>query len=197
MTGQIIAVLTVGFLGLIYFLYPRIEEKYFKRPKLILEIKPNEGITSSQTNLGATTKNRTDGVPVFPNEIWYLYEFEWRFNLILRNNSEVNAYDIKLLQNKNQPTMDFKEQINFDKALLAHQEITLPFRANTVVEIQGKDREEHFSNTPKAFQDLMISFEYKNPNDRIFHSRYYFNTNKISFDRISKVLLNEYWVAQE
>jgi len=37
------------------------------------------------------------------------------------------------LQYKNQPTMDFKEHINFDKALLAHQEITLLFRVTTPV----------------------------------------------------------------
>jgi len=48
--------------------------------------------------------------------MWYHYKFEWRFDLILRNNSEINAYEVKLKQNKSKPQIQFRGEINLQKA---------------------------------------------------------------------------------
>ena len=50
-------------LGITYFVGPKVYNYFYKRPKLIVEIEPNKGITSSQTFLSFSTKNPT-GVPV-------------------------------------------------------------------------------------------------------------------------------------
>lgn len=177
--------------GLIYFIYPRYE-MYFKiRPKLVVEIEPTTGITKTQDFIGYSTKNKpiSDG----PDEMWYLYKFEWRFVLIVRNNSEVNAYEVKLLQHQSKPQIEFDNDINMQKALKSHEEIKLPFRVHKYVEFQGKDREENFRKVPDILTDLMIVFQYKNPKGNTFQSRYYFNTDKTQYEKIPKKELENYW----
>jgi len=177
--------------GLAYFLYPRYESRFKERPKLVVEIEPNSGITKTQDFIGYSSKNKpiSDG----PDEMWYVYKFEWRFELIVRNNSEINAYEVKLLQHQTKPQIQFNGEINMQKALKAHEEIKLPFRVHKYVECQGKDREEHFRKTPEFLKDLMIVFDYKNPKEMSFRSRYYFNTDKTDFNKIPKEELKKYW----
>ena len=98
-------------LGIVYFAIPRIYKYYFKRPKLIVEIEPNKGLTSSQTFIRFSSKNPV-GVPVNTPEGISIYEFEWKFDLIVRNNSEVNAFKIKMCQHKNSNYLTFKKSIN-------------------------------------------------------------------------------------
>ena len=44
-------------LAFLYFIYPRLENYFRKRPKLVVEIKPNEGISSRQNLKGYSSKN--------------------------------------------------------------------------------------------------------------------------------------------
>lgn len=178
-------------LGILYFAYPRLENYYKLRPNLIIEIEPNMGITRSQTPLKISSKN-TPG-PTDIGDIWRVYKFEWNFDLTVRNNSEINAYSIKLLQHKNQQHIEFREKINFNKALRSQEEIILPFKVTTIKDVQGKDLDKVFKNRPESFDDLMILFEYKNPKDRKFYSRYYFNTDSVSFERMKESELQKYW----
>ena len=168
--------------GLVYFLFPRIEN-YYKRPLLIIELEPNDGITKIQTPLGLSSKNQNKQTND-PDEFLYNYEFEWKFNLIIRNNSENNAYDIKTLQKNNMPKIEFQKKINFQKALKAHEELNLPFKIVTIVEVLGKDREEIFDNDPNIFKDLSISLEYKNYKKNIFFSTFNFNDSSTSHKKI-------------
>lgn len=177
--------------GLIYFLYPRYEKNFKERPKLVVEIEPNSGITKTQNFIGYSSKNKP--ISDDRDEMWYIYEFEWRFELILRNNSEINAYEVKLLQHQTKPQIQFNGKINMQKALKAHGEIILPFRVHKYVECQGKDREEHFRKTPEFLKNLMIVFVYKNPKGTNFQSRYHFNTDKTEFNKIPKDELKKYW----
>lgn len=177
--------------GLIYFLYPRIENYFVTRPKLIIEIEENQGITSRQNLLRYSSKNPP--ISEGPDEMWYVYEFEWLFNLIVRNNSEINAYEIKLMQKNGAPNVVFQREINFQKALKSHEEIELPFKISTIVECQGKDRENIFGSQPDVFKNLMVLLEYKNPKGRNFHSAYSFNTNKTDLKRRQSYELQYNW----
>ena len=169
-------------LAFLYFIYPRLENYFRKRPKLVVEIKPNEGISSRQNLKGYSSKNPS--ISEGPEEMWYIYEFESLFNLIIRNNSEINAYDIKMLQKNNAPKIEFQKAINFQKAMKAHEEIELPFKISTIIECQGKEREFLFNNQAEMFKTLNILLEYKNPQNREFYSIFSFNDEKTSFSRI-------------
>ena len=168
--------------GIVYFLYPRIEN-YYKRPLLVVEIEPKDGITKTQSPLGLSSKNLNKETNN-PDELLYVYEFEWRFNSIVRNNSENNAYDIKILQKNDMPKIGFQEKINFQKALKAHDELNLPVKIVSIVEVLGKDREEIFENDPKIFKDLSISLEYKNDKKNIFFSTFNFNDKSNNYKKI-------------
>lgn len=178
-------------LGAAYFVYPRVENYFIIRPKLIIEIESNKGITSRQKFLGYSNKNPP--ISEGPDEMWYIYEFDWLFNLIVRNNSEINAYEIKLLQRNIAPKIEFDRDINFNKALKSHEEIELPFKISTRIECQGKDRENFFGSKPDVFKDLIILLEYKNPKGRNFYSSYKFNINKTDLKRIQSYQVKYYW----
>jgi hypothetical protein len=178
-------------LGIVYFAIPRIYKYYFKRPKLIVEIEPNKGLTSSQTFIRFSSKNPV-GVPVNTPEGISIYEFEWKFDLIVRNNSEVNAFKIKMCQHKNSNYLTFKKSINPNKALKAHESEIIPFIFSKVVETKQKDRASHFPKVPNEFKDLMLHLEYENEFGTKFYSRYYFNTNETKFNKVSKSEL-KFW----
>jgi len=185
-----VGILIIGFIAL---MYPRIEKIYLQRPYLVAEIKPNVGITKTQTPIGLSSKNNPGPIDSGDEKVWRIYEFEWRFDLVIRNNSEVNAYHIVPLQHTNKTKVQFEKIINSNKALLAQKEVVLPFRITNIVECQEKDRKSHFGNMPKTLADFMIVFEYQNPLTTKFYSRYYLNTNKTTFQRIKRKELNKYW----
>ncbi|MEX0287717.1 MAG: hypothetical protein AB3N14_01265 [Flavobacteriaceae bacterium] len=172
---------------------PRLERYYKHRPKLIVELQKSNGITSTQTPMGLSSKNKGPVIQVGNPEIWRIYKFEWNFNLIVRNNSEHNAYEVQLLQHNTRPQIRFRENISLNKALREQEEITLPFSIHKITECQDKDRERIFSSKPEFFDDLMIVFNYKNPSGRSFQSRYYFNDDKTTYDRIPLKELTQYW----
>jgi len=45
--------------GIIYFIYPRYESYFKVRPKLVVELEPNTGITKTQDMLGYSKKKQT------------------------------------------------------------------------------------------------------------------------------------------
>lgn len=179
--------------GAIYFLYPRYEQFYRFRPNLVVELEPNKGITKNQTYMGPTTKNEGPIIEAGDPNTWFLYKFEWHFDLVVRNNSEYNAYNTRLLQHNTRPQIQFRGKINFQKALRSQEEIVLPFTIHSYEECQAKDREKIFASDPEFLNDLMIVFDYSNPKGRHFQSRYYFNTNRTDFKRIPRSELNKHW----
>ncbi|WP_339725528.1 hypothetical protein [Maribacter stanieri] len=188
--GAIIAIVAL-ILGLAYFALPKIYRYFYKRPRLVVEIEPNKGLTSSQRFIRYSSKNPV-GIPVNTPEGISIYEFEWKFDLTVRNNSEVNAFNIKMCQRKKSNYLNFKKNINPNKALKAHEEETIPFIFSKVVETKHKDRESHFPKRPSEFKDLMLLLEYENEFGRKFYSRYYFNTDKTEYKKTPKTEL-KYW----
>lgn len=179
-----------GVANLIQWYIPRNEEKNI-RPNLQIEILTDSETYGIQKPLGISEKNET--ISKGPDEDWYRYYYEWYFDLILRNNSDYNAFELKLLQHKDQKEVHFRRQINEQIALKAHENLTLPFVVKSRVEIQGKDREGIFSSRPKHLENQMLLFKYKNKYGKELYSRYYFNPNLMKVDKISEQELKEYW----
>jgi hypothetical protein len=188
--GVIIA-LAALILGIVSFAFPKIYRHFYKRPKLVIEIEPNKGITHFQKHIRYSSKN-PEGIPVNTPEGISIYEFEWKFDLTVRNNSEVNAFNIKMCQRKKSNYLTFKKNINPNKALKAHELETIPFIFSKVVESKHKDRKSHFTKTPSEFKNLMLLLEYENEFGQKFYSRYYFNTDKTEFKKTPKSEL-ELW----
>lgn len=180
-----------GLLAFLYFIYPRLENYFKKRPKLIVEIKENQGITSRQNFIGLSNKNPR--ISEGPDEMWYIYEFEWLFNLIIRNNSEINAYEIILFQKNDAPKIEFQKNINIQKAMKAHEEIELPFKISTRIECQGKDRERIFENQADIFKILSVMLTYKNPQNRNFFTTFFFDNRKNDFRKLQSYEIKYYW----
>jgi len=195
-TTTILAIISIsvaiifGVAKFIQWYIPRKEEKNI-RPNLQIEILTDSETYGVQTPLGMSEKSGT--VSKGPDEDWYWYDYEWYFDLILRNNSDYNAFEIKLLQHKDQKKVHFREQINKKIALKAHANLTLPFVVKSRVEIQGKDRERTFGSRPKHLENQMLLFKFKNKYGKEFYSRYYFNPDLTKVDKISEQELKKYW----
>src|SRR5690606_31827627 len=101
--GIIVSIISL-FLGISYFIFPRFYDRFYKRPKLTMEIEPAQGITAFQKFIAYSSENDPD-LPVNRPDAIATYHFEWNFNIIVRNNSEVNAYNVKLLQHRNHPKL--------------------------------------------------------------------------------------------
>lgn len=189
------AIVVVGIIGLIlglgYFLYPRILNYYFKRPKIVLELNENIGITRSSSHLGYSTLNDRS-LPVNRPEAISIYELEWKFNLTVRNNSEVNGFNLRLMQHKNLMNLNFKSKINPNKALKAHEEIVIPLVFSKTIQCMHKDLNQHYTVRPSDFTDLMLLMEYSNEHGKKFYSRYYFNDDVSKLVFISKKEL-QFW----
>lgn len=167
-------------------------EKKFIRPDLQIEILTDSETYGIQTPMGMSP--RSGKISNGPDDDWYFYKYEWFFDLILRNNSDYNAFEIKLLQHKNQPKVHFRKRINEKIALKAHDNLILPFVVRSKVEIQGKDMERIFSKRPKHLENQMLLFKYKNRHGKEFTSRYYFNPDEMKAENISEQEIDIYWV---
>lgn len=188
--SDIIAV--IGIIVTIFMFSYNVWSTYYKhKPKLVVEIEKAKGITKTQNYMGLSSKNH--GTPDVPDEMWYNYRFDWNFELIVRNNSEFNAYKVRLLQHKDKPKIKFNGKINMQKSLIAHDEINLPFQIHEYVECQGKNRKHYFEKDPDFFNNLSIVFEYQNSKGIKSQSRYYFNTDITEFKKIKSSDLKKNW----
>lgn len=157
----------------------------------MIELHPNRGITSSQRHLGYSEKNDFTQAVNIPDAI-SIYKFEWKFDLTIINNSEINAFNTVLLQHTNLQNLVFNKNINSNRALKAHEDETLPFVFSKIVETAHKVREKHFTKRPAEFKNLMLLLEYENQYGRKFYSRYYFNTDKTELTKIN-ASERKYW----
>lgn len=190
MTGYIISsLILLG--GLIYFLYPRYEAHFIRRPKLVVELASKKGITRSSHFIDYCSE--TDrSQPVNRPGVIKIYELNWNFDLTIRNNSEINAFNVKMLQHNNLMNLTFKKEINPQKSLQSHQEEIIPFQFIKIVKSTNEEFESHYIKKPSDFKDLMLMLEYENQSGKKFYSRYFFNTNSSEFSSIKKSEL-KYW----
>ena len=182
MTGNLIGIFTI-IVTILIAVIPLIWNKYVRRPELVIEIEKNKGITSTREYLFSV--NNTLG-PLTVKEHIGAYKLEWKFNLLVRNNSENNAYSIQMYQYKDQSFLKFSSVINPNKALLAHEEENFPFTFSKIERIKAPDLASSELSKPKEFKNLMLLLKYKNQHGKVFYTKYYFNTDKNVSDKVSK-----------
>ena len=171
----------------------KIYERYFiSRPKLHVKFQKDPGITTSKLSLGVTPRNG----PVLTagsNLTWHLYRLTWNYELMVTNNSEVNAYSVKLLQHTNAPQIKFKNNFDQNIPFKSHEQIVLPFSIIIEEELRSIDADNKIKSKPEIFKDLMILIDYQNPKETHFQSRYFFNTDKTSYRKIARKEIEKFW----
>jgi len=176
----------VGFLiliaGAIYFILPRIQSKYFKRPILVMEIDPKLGITHGRQHQSFSRDNPPDR-PVNDPETVSMYKLHWNFILTIRNNSEVTAYNIKLLKKGVGNFLKFDGNVNANKPLPKHNEISIPIEFEVWKESKHKDVEKLSPPVPPEFEELELLLTYENSQKTKFSSIFTFQNKTIRYER--------------
>ncbi|OBY65979.1 hypothetical protein [Polaribacter vadi] len=178
--------------GLIYFLIPIIRKKFYTRPKLYIEINPNEGITSARYFIAHIPDESIE----FANdpEAKNLYELIWKFNLVIRNNSENAAYSIKMRTNKpEEGHILFKSTVNENKPLAAHEELSIPFEYKQEKISKIKDINNLDSKEPQFFENFKILLDYRNSGNTRFNSLLIVKSKEISYKKILKKEIEKNW----
>jgi hypothetical protein len=112
---------------------------------------------------------------------------------VVTNNSEITAYSVKLLQHKKAKQIRFRTTFNPSIPFKAHEQKVLPFSIIIEKELRSIDADNLIKSAPEIFKDLMILFEYQNPDGTNFQSLYYFNNKKISYRRMKKDEIVRFW----
>ncbi|WP_163380196.1 hypothetical protein [Cyclobacterium sp. SYSU L10401] len=184
-----ILILSAGFL---YFIIPRISKKYFARPLLFMEINPNEGITMQRRHI-ARIENSEIKYGNDP-EAESLYGLVWKFDLIIRNNSENAAYNIKMFPQKTtKGKLTFNSIVNENKTLAAHQELVIPFEFYQEKESKHKDVDKLDTVEPDFFDEFKILLDYKNEGKTSFNSILDVKSKQVCFKKISQKKIKKNW----
>jgi len=192
-TIQIILSLSILILGFIYFIFPFINNIFFKRPYLVIEFEPNKGITKQMEMIGHapnTDFSKPVNLPNNEND----YNLNWKFNLIIRNNSEYTAYNVVMYRNaiKN-GNLDFISQINRNKPLPAHQELVIPFTFSEIKRVKNKDIRNIDTKEPDIFSKLELLINYTNYKQRRFNTLYKFKNDELSYKKITTKKIKSKW----
>ncbi len=184
-----ILILTAGFL---YFIIPRIIMKYFTRPDIFIEVNPNEGLVRGRLMI-RHLPNESVKYANSP-EAENLYELNWKFNLIIRNNSENSAYNIKMYSTKPEVgKLLFAKSVNENKPLAAHEELLLPFEYKQEKVCKLKDIGTLDSKEPDFFKSYRILLDYKNSGKTRFNSVFEASTKAVSYKKISNRKIKKNW----
>ena len=192
MTPQIIISSLAVIAGIFYFSFPFINKKFFQRPKLTLEIVQNKGITGGIQHLQYFPEDIN--LPVNRPEVVSLYNLFWKFDLVIRNNSEYDAYNIELF-NKGIEVgyLKFNSKVNPNKPLPKHAEVSIPFEYETKRIIQLQNIQKVNLNEVDEFRDFEILINYRNSKNNRFNTTLKFKNREIKFDKISKKEITKKW----
>lgn len=175
------------------FILPKISDRYFKRPNLVMELTHGKSIAHSRMPQGYSSENDPN-LPVNRPEAIMFFTYSWNFDLTIINNSEINAYNIVLLQHKKLEKITLDKNPDKNRVLQSHKEETLPFTYQRLRRVERKDISKYSTKTPSEFKDLMFLLVYENQyKKKKFYSRFYFNTGKTEHFKLSKEEL-ENWI---
>ena len=106
----------------------------------------------------------------------YINELEWKYNMIIRNNSSYPAYKPKIIFPKsNKYQFSYIEKLNSNKPIKALEETTLTTKYSYKIEALGKDAADMVRNkmpANSAFDEMRIVLEYENENGRKFYTNF-------------------------
>ncbi|MCF8302371.1 MAG: hypothetical protein K9I94_03770 [Bacteroidales bacterium] len=179
METRIIISIVALLLGLLYFLYPKVINYYFRRPKLIV----NSKISAFQSFIRHSQKNEPNGIFNEP-EINNIYKMEWMITLNIFNRTEEPAYNIVLMQHKDAVFLPIKKNIKEGRVLTKHGETNISYEYSKIIESPQMNVKMHRKTMPKEFEGLSILCQYENKYGKLFYSEYDIQTDKTKFPKM-------------
>lgn len=130
-------------------------------PRLEIELIPT-GKWKRPRGLSPKNKANENGA-VWLRDVIYINEIGWKYELIIRNNSNYSAF---------YPELEFKKgkfknlinNLNKNKAIQPFEEITLNVKHSLILEATGKDAIKYMDSTylPDELENLTILLKYEN-----------------------------------
>jgi len=164
----LIAVLVVLGARLLY-------NKFYKKPIISLKLNKKRKWTKEKHFRG---EDHADSHQEF-NEVHIFFNITWSFEMILRNLSRANAYNVKLLQLKESKnfkyaTGEIEEDLDFEFI----QKKVIPFTYTRKVRVIREDKNKYYTEKPEEFDELTLLIEYSNAKNELFHRKYFFKDDK-------------------
>ncbi|HVW14464.1 MAG TPA: hypothetical protein VHB54_11590 [Mucilaginibacter sp.] len=166
-----------------------IRRKYYTRPELTMELKPNGGHSvplGMSNNQGEPDEIQgTHERPIYvydAEKALRIFEKKWDIKLFIRNNSDHTAYYPKIHFSHERKGFTSIDTLNTQVPIGSRQEIVLKAEYKELEETTGRNRTE-VRGLPPALDDLKICLEYKNRSKRTYYSFYDNKTKTIEFKR--------------
>ncbi len=161
-----------GLRGFFGALIPPIKKKYFDQPKVYLVFNFNN---ASQRPQGLSSKNDSLQAIAVPHVI-YDYELRWEYDLLLRNNSEHTAYNIKLIS----PTISNKfflhPKLDTLKPLTENSEVPYSARFSDYFTGNGSEVAVRMKEGSHLLSEFIL--EYTNLKGTKFYTQYNHNAEE-------------------
>jgi hypothetical protein len=98
---------------------------------------------------------------------------------VLKNASKSNAYNVKLLQLKDNGNFEFpNEKIDEELVFEFNQKEDMPFTYDKTVRVKRRDQNKYFTGLPEEYNDLTLLLEYSDKNKKTFYRKYFFSNDK-------------------
>lgn len=144
-------------------------KSYLEGPELTIEFKRDGGDSAP---IGFSNKNVPDADGVIDTrDALQIFQLTWRFEIIIRNNSEYTAYYPQILFKDNQPTFFTIEQLNIQEPIASKGKFIIKAVYNNLEEAKGTERSKMI-DLPPIFNDMQILLEYKNGKKSKFFTLY-------------------------
>lgn len=95
-----IILIVISLVGIIIFIVVKFLPPENNIPKVVIELVYDGGWRGAQQILADKSPRDEDGFYIQKKDGIYYYEVEHKYNLVIRNNSTNNAYNLKLFKNK-------------------------------------------------------------------------------------------------
>lgn len=183
--GIVIAFIAV----LVYIGIRLVYNKLYRQPIISLRLNKRRKWTKEKHFRG---EDHSDSHQEF-NEVHIYFNITWHFEMILRNLSRANAYNVKLLQLKESKNFELAAgEIHEDLDFEFIQKKVLPLNYTKKVRVIREDKDKYFTSKPEEFDELTLLIEYSNRHNKLFHRKYFFKNDKTIDSPMSEEELDQW-----
>lgn len=159
----------VRFIGIVI---PPIQ-KYFSQPKLYFVVTWNSTFKAAGIPSIKNIENKTYELV----KAIFVSPIEWDYTITIRNNSEINAYNLKLLKPTVNSNVSIEPYLDDLKPLVSNSEVSYDIKLKIRAEANSAITEEIMRSKPEQFKDEYLVLEYTNSNHIKFYTVFDYGGN--------------------
>lgn len=169
-----VILITVSAIGICTFTLLRFFPPHDDRPNVVFEFVSKSTFRSPPDIIAnMSPKDETGQYFVIEQGGMYLFRVKKRFDLIIRNNSKNNAYNLTLYKIKQSYPLLFEKKYNPLEPLVVDKPITLPFTYEVYRPMTHQDAEILLnSDLPEDLKNLVLIAEYKSESHRKYYTKF-------------------------